>query len=82
MQVLLSILGFSQQVGEGQRFEGAGPGGSGIPERVGVPRVPPAADRAERPRPHAARRVDAVDADHRDESRGGGGSESGLEKTD
>lgn len=69
MQVLLSVLGFSQQVGERQRFEGAGAGGSGVPERVGVPRVPPAPDRAERPGPHAARGVDAVDADHRPDDR-------------
>lgn len=34
--MLLSILGFSQQVGEGKRFEGAGAGGSGVPERVCV----------------------------------------------
>lgn len=69
LSVLLSVLGFSQQVGEGQRFEGARAGGSGIPERVGVPRIPPAADRAERARPHAAWRVDTVDADHRGEFR-------------
>lgn len=37
LRVLLPILGFSQQVGEGQRFEGAGAGGPGIPERVVVP---------------------------------------------
>ena len=35
--VLLSVLGFAQQVREGQRFQGAGAGGSGIPERVAVP---------------------------------------------
>lgn len=64
LRVLLPILGFSQQVGEGQRFEGAGAGGPGIPERVVVPRVPPAPDRAQRARAHAARGVDAVDADH------------------
>lgn len=69
LSVLLSVLGFSQQVGEGQRFEGARAGGSGIPKRVGVPRVPPTPDRAERPRPHAAWRVDAVDANHRGEFR-------------
>lgn len=64
LRVLLPILGFSQQVGEGQRFEGAGARGPGIPERVVVPRVPPAPDRAQRARAHAARGVDAVDADH------------------
>lgn len=64
LPVLLSVLGFPQQVGEGQRLQGARAGGSGIPERVGVPRVPPAPDRAERPWAHAAWRVDAVDANH------------------
>lgn len=63
-----SVLGLPQQVGEGQRFEGAGAGGSGIPERVGVPGVPPATHRAQRAR--AARRVDAIDADHRAEVKG------------
>lgn len=62
--MLLCVLGFSQQVGERQRLQGARARGSGIPERVGVPRVPPTPHRAQRARPHAARRVDAVDADH------------------
>lgn len=69
LQVMLSVLRFSQQVGEGQRFEGFGAGGSGIPKRVGVPGVSPAAPhRAQRARTHSARGVDAVDADHRGES--------------
>lgn len=66
--MLLPVLGLAQQVGEGQRLQGAGPGRSRMPEGVRFPRVPPASDRAERPGPHAARGVDAVDADHCGES--------------
>lgn len=85
--MLLSILGFPQQVGEGQRLQGAGARGSGIPEWVVVPWIPPAPDRAERPRPHAACWVDAVDADHRNEFRDQSkriksGSDSGSELSD
>lgn len=42
--VLLGVLRFSQQVRERQRLQGTGAGGSGIPERVAVPGVSPAAD--------------------------------------
>lgn len=64
LRVVLSVLGLSQQVGEGQWFEGPGARGSGIPERVRHPQVPPTSHRAEGARAHPARRVDAVDADH------------------
>lgn len=66
--VLLSVLRLPQQVGEGQRLQGAGPGGSGVPEGIRFSRVLPTSDWAKGPRPHTARRVDAVDANHFSES--------------
>lgn len=62
--VLLGLLCFAQQVGEGQRLERPGAWRPGVPEGVAVTGVTPTAHRAERARAHAARRMDAVDADH------------------
>lgn len=62
--VLLGLLCFAQQVWEGQWLKRAGARRPGIPEGVAVPRVPPTAHRTERARAHAARRMDAVDANH------------------
>lgn len=66
----MRVLSLPQQVGEGERFEGSGPGGAGVPEGVRVPRFPPTPHRAQRARAVMPRRVDAVHTNHRGAFRG------------
>lgn len=62
--VVLTILGPSQQVREGQGFEGTRARGAGVAEGIHHPEVPPNTHRAKRAGAIPPIRVDAVYTNH------------------